>query len=88
MNVAREQLGIIKRVGYGLRDVGYPVLWFTIYTSEHCASLQVFRGEESDRVITEADVYDVKLLEGKPCWVIVDGGLMTFKRMFGATETA
>ena len=77
-----EQVAIIRDVGYGLRDVGRPCLWFTTYVSESGAALQVLLGEDAAAVLKDAGVYDVKELEGKPCYVEVDGGLITFKRVW------
>jgi len=77
-----EVTGIIRNVGYGMRDLSRPCLWFEVFTSEGTASLQIFTGEAADKIITDALVYDVKQLEGKPCWVAVGGNSMTFLRMW------
>ena len=78
-----KKLAIIKRVGYGLRDVGIPCLWFETYISESHAALQVITNpEEIERILIKAKAYDVKQLEGMPCWVETNdqlfGGIIKF----------
>lgn len=75
-----EQLAIMREVGYGCRDVGYPVLWFSTYVRECRAALQVLGQEDATKLITDMQVHDVHDLEGKPCWVDVDGNRMVFLR--------
>jgi hypothetical protein len=76
-----EQLAIIREVGYGCRDLGKPVLWFSTYIDEGLCALQVLSGDEADVVITESGVYDVHSLDGWPCAVELKGGLIMFKRI-------
>ena len=76
-----KKLAIIKDVGYGNRDVGSPVLWFSAYTAEGVGSLQVFYKEEANEIIKDTGVYDVHDLEGKPCWVDERGLNMKFIKM-------
>jgi len=73
-------LGVISEVGFGLRDVGQPVLWFTVHTDENWASLQVFTVGEAVQIIKDYGVRDVRDLDGKPVWVRKDGPIMTFER--------
>lgn len=73
-----KQLAIMKDVGYGLRDTGRPCLFFSTYISEGGAALQVLFGKDANKVVTDTGVYDVKDLEGKPCWVKADGRTITF----------
>lgn len=68
-----KQIAIIKKVGYGCRDVGYPVLFFSTMISESSGALQVLSGEEAACLIKAYGVWDVKELEGKPIWVTKDG---------------
>lgn len=79
---AEEVMGIIKDAHYGLRDTNQPVLWFTVYTSENSASLQVFGQPEADAIIARAQAHDVRDLNGKPCWVRKNGGLVEFLRVW------
>ena len=75
---------IIKEVGFGCRDIGQPCLFFTTYINECSAALQVLHGDEAMKVIKASGVYDVKKLEGKPCWVEVSGNAISFKRLWEA----
>ena len=75
-----ERMAIMKDVGFGLRDVGQPCLWFTTYIDEHMAALQVLRGKEIEKILVDSNSYDVKELEGKPCWVQIDGNIIKFLR--------
>lgn len=77
-----ERVAIIREVGYGLRDVGRPCLWFTTYLSEHSAAVQVLTGKQADQVIIDAGVRDVHDLEGKPCWVECEAGSVRFLRVW------
>jgi len=70
-------MGIIKKVGYGCRDVGYPVLFFDVYVRECVASLQIMNGKQADKFIEAYGVYDVHDLNGKPVWVQDNGICMT-----------
>ena len=84
-----EQLAIIRRPGYGTRDFrGKVGLWFDTYTSETSGALQCLFGEDADRVFHESGVYSVEKLEGKPCWVECEGGMMKFLRMAKLGEQA
>jgi len=76
-----KQLAIMKDVGYGLRDTGRPCLFFTTYTGECSCALQVLFGKDADRVIKDARVYDIRDLEGNPCWVEKEGNLMRFLKV-------
>lgn len=78
--IQMEELAIIKGPGFGLRDTGRPCLWFLVDTLDG-GSLQVFYGDQAYTIIKEANVYDVKDLEGKPCVVTSNNGIQTFVRM-------
>lgn len=80
MNKMHEELAIIKDVGYGNRDVGSPVLWFTV-TFLNGGSLQILQGEDAYNLIKESGVYDVKSLEGKACVISTDGYRVEFVRL-------
>ena len=72
-----KQLAIIEGVGYGNRDVGRPVLWFSTMISKGSGALQVLENHEAGKLIKAYGVYDVKDLEGKPIWVIRENGTIT-----------
>lgn len=76
----KQELARIEEPGYGLRDNDQPCLWFKVNMITGC-SLQVFFGDEADKVITTAGVYDVKDLAGKACVVRRDHGRVEFVRM-------
>jgi len=69
-------MGIIKDAGYGCRDIGHPILFFTVYVREALASLQTMSGKQADDFIVAYGVYDVHDLNGKPVWVEDDGQTM------------
>jgi hypothetical protein len=78
MDAENKILGIIKRVGFGIRDTSHAMLWFDVYTSEASASLQCIPAAEAIRLIEKHGISDVKNLEGKPCWVRDEGALIRF----------
>ena len=78
----REELGVIKNVGFGMRDFhNGPGLWWDVHTLSGLA-LHSFFGESAAKVIKDANVYDIKFLEGKVCVCEVGDGLIKFVRMF------
>ena len=82
MSEDKQQLAIIRGVGYGLRDVGGPVLWFDVRLDEYSGSLQVFHQPRADEIIKEAGVKDVHDLDGKACWVqLQNTGLVKFVKV-------
>ncbi len=76
-----EVMAIIKQVGYGNRDTGRPCLWFVTHLNEASAALLVFFGKQANDIIQSSGVYDVKELEGKPCWVTRHGRTIKFERL-------
>ena len=81
MSYSREEMAIIKDVGFGCRDVGYPVLWFTVCLVDGGAALQIFSMKETEKIITDSGVYDIEDLEGKPCLVINDDNIVRFVKV-------
>ena len=65
-------LGIVRDVGFGMRDGNQPILWFTAETLDVSLFL-IFNLENAGRVIKEAGVYDIKNLEGKSCIMECEG---------------
>lgn len=79
MSEAKEVLGIIKGINVGVRDTGYPVVWFTVESlSGHC--LQVIK--DIPNFIKEAGCYKLSDLEGKPCVMLEEGCVSDFVRIF------
>ena len=82
MSGKEKVLAIIKDVGFVCRDTGHPCLFFTVYTSESSASLQIIDHAKALSIIENSGVYDVKNLEGKPCWVDIEGNSISFNRLW------
>lgn len=78
----KEELAIIRNVGYGMRDFpnNRPGLWFETRIFGGSA-LQCLQGEEADQVFIDAKAYSVKDLEGQPCFVVAGGGTIRFLRV-------
>lgn len=76
----KEEMAIMKGVSIGMRDAGTPVMWFST-NQEGSGALQVLGWEDAAKLIREANVYDIKELNGKACIVERDGNIMRFKRM-------
>jgi len=77
-----EEVAIIRNPKYGVDDRGRVTLRFDTYTSESTAALQVLSVDKATEALLQADVDDVHLLNGKPCWVEHGNGLIIFKRMW------
>jgi len=78
----KETMAIIRNVHVGNRDTGRPCLWFSVYISESDAALQVFINDRMLKMIRQSGVYDIKELEGAPCWVETDGEIIRFVRFW------
>jgi hypothetical protein len=76
-----KQLAIMKNVGVMYEDhSGETQLKFDAYTSEAGAALQLVRVTDPLFIdFWEAMSGNVKNLEGKPCWVEIDGGYCRLK---------
>ena len=77
-----EQLAMIEEVGVGARDVGRPVLWFTV-SGDGWGALQVFAVESEIATKILSSVFEAHELNGRVCVVEKDrpGGTVTFKRL-------
>lgn len=64
-----KTMAVIRKPQFGVGDRGKVMLWFTVYTSETLAALQVFTPEQAVEIIEAYGVDDVSKLDGKPCWV-------------------
>ncbi|KKL83726.1 hypothetical protein LCGC14_1971850 [marine sediment metagenome] len=73
-----EQMAIINEVGVGIRDVGRPVLWFTVHLMDEGAALNVFSWEEAREIIEAYGLYEVHSLNGKPCRVETGDGMIKY----------
>ncbi len=75
-----EQMAIIQGVGVGLRDTNHSVLWWSAHTGNAGSALHVFDWATAADIIKDYGVREVHELNGKPCWVEVEGGTMVYKR--------
>ena len=73
-----KQLAIIRGVGFGMRDCHVPTLWFSVHWDECLGALQCFQGQQLIDLVKVAGFYDIQRLEGQPCWILVEGNLVTF----------
>jgi len=74
----KRQLAIMRNVGIGMRDTNAPCLWFDTQTTESIGALQVLSWADAEQVIRKTGVYKVESLEGWPCWVEQDHGILRF----------
>jgi len=75
-----ERLAVIRNPGYGARDFpGVVGLFFDVKLDESSGALICLFDEDAEAVLKH--VYSVERLEGKSCWVEVDGNLVKFKRL-------
>jgi len=73
-----KQLAIIKNVGFGCRDTNRPILFFNTYIEEGMGALQILEVPQAMEIIKQYQVFDVKDLEGKACWVDVEDDKIIF----------
>ena len=81
-----EKTAVIKDVCFGCRDVGRPVLSFTVELEGGLCSLQVLDSAEACQLITKYQIVNVNDLEGQMC-IVEDGkNTMRFLRMWGKSN--
>jgi hypothetical protein len=78
-----EEPARIKEAGFGNRDVGTPVLFFTAEFEGGACALQVLSTSQALNVIQRSGVYSVDQLNGMFCWVEIDGASAVFSRLWG-----
>jgi hypothetical protein len=74
----KHVLGIITKVGFGMRDFhGEPSLWFTVNIYPSSACLQCLFGKDITKFLTsgENDIYDIKDLENKSVIMLSENGM-------------
>lgn len=76
-----RQLAIIKDIHFGNRDVGQPCVWFTSMINEGTGALQVLMEEDLISFVKDSGCHKLEDLEGKPCWVDVDGSRILFEEV-------
>ena len=72
-----KEMGIIKSMDFGLRDIGIPCLWFTM-NGKSGGSLQCLFYPEYEYFIHEYGVSNINELVGKPIWMLRIGGLLLY----------
>lgn len=73
------QIATIQGVGFGMRDIpDGPGLWFSVEWEGYLGALQAFSWEESKQIITDANVYDIKELNGKRCIIEIRGSIVRY----------
>jgi|HubBroStandDraft_6_1064221.scaffolds.fasta_scaffold3031126_2 hypothetical protein len=77
-----RQMAVIRNVHVGGGDRGIPCLWFDTYISESSGALQVIDWETAGELLRKGNVYDVKELNGKPCWVEHDDNIIRFLELW------
>ena len=73
-----EELAIIEDVAFGVRDVNWANLSFSVTTLDYGA-LQVLGAEEAIELIERHHIRNIKDLEGMPCIVETGDGKILFK---------
>jgi hypothetical protein len=84
-DINKQELGIIRNVGYGMRDFRDAVgLWFTVKCLG-TSSLQCLFGDDIKKFLKSGagDVYDIKDLEGRPIVMLSDGGYSRIVKLDG-----
>lgn len=86
---AAETLAMIEEVGVGARDVGRPVLWFTV-SGDGWGALQVFDVSSETAIELISAVREVHALNGRVCVIEKGGdygGTVRFKKLLPAART-
>jgi len=73
-----KSMAIMKSVRYGLNAFGEVGLHLAVYISEDVGAPMTLFPRQADLVIRAYDVGSVANLEGKPCWVVIRDGIISF----------
>ena len=82
--MTRTETWMIEEVGVGARDVGRPVLWFTVTNGIASAALQVLKLESDEARELLAAVYEVRELNGRLCHVDLTDNTVRFVKLLRA----
>lgn len=74
-----EQMAIIKDIKYGYVERAGVCVSFTV-SGEHWGAGVILDPAKVAEWLKENYIEDLKSLNGKPCIVKVEGGIVTFKR--------
>jgi len=80
-----HELGIIRHVGFGMRDFrGRVGLWFDVGCYPSHGSLQCLFGDDIETFLKSGgdDVYDIKDLNGRAVIMLSEGGLQHIVGLF------
>lgn len=81
--VAALKIGVMRRVEFGLRDIGVPCLSFDMHASESVVALQALTNwDEITTVLRDGNAVRVQDLEGRACWYRDEGMRLIFDRVF------
>ena len=83
-----EETWMIEEIGIGARDIGKPVLWFTVSDGMGFAALQVMRLDDERAVALLSAVYEIHQLNGRMCRIETDGQITTFVRLLPRARVA
>lgn len=75
-----EQMAIIKNVKFGMNGSHFVQLWFEV-VGEGWGAGQSLSVDHAVDLIKEHNIDDIKYLEGKPCMVDIQNGVVTFLRL-------
>ncbi len=81
-----EDRWMIEEVGIGARDVGKPVLWFTVTDGEGTAALQVLPLSDDRAIALLSAAYEVHGLNGRMCIVERNEHTTRFVRLLKAAR--
>ena len=68
----------MKNVHFGVRDRDTAMLYFNVWWSESETSLICLPCPYAVNLIEKHQVSDIQKLDGKPCWIDVDGNTVKF----------
>jgi hypothetical protein len=85
--IGGQQVAMIEEVGVGARDVGRPVLWFTV-SGDGWGALQIFELDEPVALDLLSSVRDAHDLNGRVCVVDSSGafGSIRFVKLLPAAR--
>lgn len=81
MKDKEEVLAIIKKVGVGLRDTNYPMLWFEVSFLGGESLICISWSEAADIIISN-DISDTQNLKGASCVLSIKNNTVRFVKLF------
>lgn len=69
-----KEIGVVRDVRVGVRDVGRPCIWFEVKLASGGGFLHIAEWPEAEKLVQESDSYDIiKAWEGRTIWVETEG---------------